>query len=66
MTCPRTGETDRVVVDNLLTLRERMLRDHLVDSLVLFKKVGTGGKVFVSPISRAIDITSGREGEETI
>ena len=66
MTCPRTGETDRVVVDNLLTLRERMLLDHLVDSLVLFKKEGIGGKVFVPPISRAIDITSGREGEVTI
>ena len=34
--------------------------------LNIFKKEGTGGKVFVSPISRALDITTGREGEETI
>jgi len=32
----------------------------------ILKTKGTGGKVFVSPVSRAIDITTGHEGEETI
>ena len=32
----------------------------------IIKEKGTGGKIFVSPISRAIDITSGLEGEKTI
>jgi nitrogen regulatory protein P-II 1 len=32
----------------------------------ILKTKGTGGKVFVSPVSRAIDITSGLEGEKTI
>jgi nitrogen regulatory protein PII len=34
--------------------------------LHILKTKGTGGKVFVSPVSRAIDITTGKEGEETI
>jgi len=37
--------------------------DAVIDIL---KTKGTGGKVFVSQISRAIDITSGLEGEKTI
>ena len=32
----------------------------------ILKEKGTGGKVFVSPVTRAIDITTGHEGEETI
>jgi len=32
----------------------------------ILKTKGTGGKIFVSPVSRAIDITSGLEGEKTI
>jgi len=32
----------------------------------ILKTKGTGGKIFVSPILRAIDITSGLEGEKTI
>jgi nitrogen regulatory protein PII len=36
------------------------------DVIHILKTKGTGGKIFVSPISRAIDITSGLEGEKTI
>ena len=32
----------------------------------IIKTKGTVGKIFVSPILRAIDIASGIEGEETI
>ena len=36
------------------------------DVIHILKTKGTGGKIFVSPVSRAIDITTGHEGEETI
>lgn len=36
------------------------------DVIHILKTKGTGGKIFVSPVSRAIDITTGKEGEETI
>ena len=34
--------------------------------LNILRREGTGGKIFVSPILRAIDITTGLEGEGTI
>ena len=35
LTCPRTGETNRLVVGDLPALRERILLDHPVDSRIL-------------------------------
>ena len=37
--------------------------DQVID---IIKKFGTVGKIFVSPILRAVDIQTGKEGEEII
>jgi len=46
---------------------EAIIPDAIEDEVIgIIKKHGRVGKIFVSQILRAVDITTGNEGEETI